>query len=184
MPEQNRPISALKLKAPRVVSILACCTFLVGCEGVRSAVQRITPASLTNSGQVPNDVAQIEAALNVTGASATAASQVPTISGMGYAVISSQPASNPNQKRLMAIRAARLEATRDLTEQIHGLKINARTTMIDAIIQNDTLRATVEGTIRGARTVRINPVGSDTYEVVLELDRDMIAHMMKAARAR
>ena len=56
--------------------------------------------------------------------------------------------------------------------------------MIDAIIQNDTLRATVEGTIRGARTVRINPVGSDTYEVVLELDRDMIAHIMKAARVR
>ena len=184
MPEKNRPISALKLTAPRAVSILACCTFLVGCESVSSVVQRITPASLANSGQVPNDVAQIEAALNVTGASATAASQVPTISGMGYAVISSQPASNPNQKRLMAIRAARLEATRDLTEQIHGLKINARTTMIDAIIQNDTLRATVEGTIRGARTVRINPVGSDTYEVVLELDRDMIAHMMKAARAR
>ena len=84
----------------------------------------------------------------------------------------------------MAIRAARLEATRDLTEQIHGLKVNSRTTMIDAIIQNDTLRATVEGTIRGARTVRINPVGSDTYEVVLELDRDMIGHILKAARSR
>ena len=77
-----------------------------------------------------------------------------------------------------------MAAMRELAEQIHGLKGNSRTTMIDAIIQNDTLRATVEGTIRGARTVRINPVGSDTYEVVLELDRDMIAHIMKAARAK
>jgi hypothetical protein len=142
-------------------------------------LEKVAPAAAAT-----NDVKQIEAALNVTGASAAAAAQVPTISGMGYAVISSQPSKNVNQKRLMAIRAARLEATRDLTEQIHGLKVNSRTTMIDAIIQNDTLRATVEGTIRGARTVRINPVGSDTYEVVLELDRDMIAHIMKAARVR
>ena len=101
---------------------------------------------------------------------------------MGYAVISSQPTKNVNQKRLMAIRAARLEATRDLTEQIHGLKVNSRTTMIDAIIQNVSLRAFIESTIRGARTVRTQPVGSDTYEVVLELDQDMIAQIMEAAR--
>ena len=27
----------------------------------------------------------------------------------------------------------------------------------------------VQGTIRGARTVRINPTGDDTYETVLEV---------------
>ena len=178
---QQTPLSfetkSIALRAP---ALLACCTVLIGCEiSVKNALDKMVPNAPATS-----DVAQIEAALDVTGASAAAAAQVPTISGMGYAVISSQPAQNPNQKRLMAIRAARLEATRDLTEQVHGLKVNSRTTMIDAIIQNDTLRATVDGTIRGARTVRINPVGSDTYEVVLELDRAMIAHIMKAARAR
>ena len=179
-PHHNRPFFRNKSAAPRAAVILACCTALFGCEvSLKNTLQELTPAAAAS-----NDVKQIEAALNVTGASAAAAAQIPTISGMGYAVISSQPSKNVNQKRLMAIRAARLEATRDLTEQIHGLKVNSRTTMIDAIIQNDTLRATVEGTIRGARTVRINPVGSDTYEVVLELDRDMIAHIMKAARAK
>ena len=82
----------------------------------------------------------------------------------------------------MAIRGARLDAMRDLTEQVHGLQMSSRTTIIDTIVQNDTTRASVAGTIRGARTVRINPVGSDTYEVVLELDRDMIARIMKAVR--
>ena len=179
-PHQNKSAYRRKSTAPRLAGILACCTALVGCEvSLDNTLDRLSPAAAAT-----NDVSQIEAALNVTGASAAAAAQVPTISGMGYAVISSQPSNNVNQKRLMAIRAARLEATRDLTEQIHGLKVNSRTTMIDAIIQNDTLRATVEGTIRGARTVRINPVGSDTYEVVLELDRDMIGHILKAARSR
>ena len=87
-----------------------------------------------------------------------------------------------NQRRLMAIRAARLEAMRNLTEQVHGIRVNSRTTIIDAIVQNDSLRATVDGLIVGAKTVRINPVGSDTYEVVLELDQALINTIMKAAR--
>ena len=82
----------------------------------------------------------------------------------------------------MAIRVARLDAMRELTEQVHGLSLSGQTTVVDAVLQNDTTRATVQGTIRGARTVRINPVGSDTYEVVLELDRDMIARIMQAVR--
>jgi hypothetical protein len=82
----------------------------------------------------------------------------------------------------MAIRAARLEAMRDITEQVHGLRLNSQTTMIDSIVQNDTTRASVAGTIRGARTLRINPVGRDTYEVALELDRDMISRIIAAAR--
>ena len=107
---------------------------------------------------------------------------VPTITGMGYASVSAQPAKSVNQRRLMAIRAARLEAMRNLTEQVHGIRINSRTTIIDAIVQNDSLRATVDGLIVGAKTVRINPVGSDTYEVVLELDQALINTIMKASR--
>lgn len=82
----------------------------------------------------------------------------------------------------MAIRAARLSAYRDLTEQIHGMKISAQTTVIDAVVQNDSLRGQVKGVVRGARTVRINPMGSDTYEVVLEIDRDSIRRILSAAR--
>ena len=91
---------------------------------------------------------------------------------MGYAVVSSQPGKNIAQKRLMAIRAARMSAMRELAEQIHGLKVDSSTTVIDLVTQNDTFRAMVQGTIRGARTVRINPTGDDTYETVLEIDRE------------
>ena len=108
--------------------------------------------------------------------------ELPSIKGTGYATISAQPASNINQRRLMAIRVARLDAMRDLTEQVHGMRLDSRTTVIDAVLQNDTTRTSVTGTIKGARTLRINPVGRDTYEVVMELDRDMIARILKAAR--
>ena len=108
--------------------------------------------------------------------------EIPTLTAIGYAVVSSQPGRSDAQKRLMAIRSARMAAMRDLAEQIHGLQVDSSTTVIDMMVQNDTFRGVVSGTIRGARTVRINPTGSDTYEIVLEIDRDMIAHLMGTAR--
>ena len=106
----------------------------------------------------------------------------PTLTATGYAVVSTQPGQNVEQRRLMAIRAARMSAMRELAEQIHGLKVDSNTTVIDLMVQNDTFRGVVSGTIRGARTVRINPTGSDTYEVVLEIDREMIGYLLSTAR--
>ena len=106
----------------------------------------------------------------------------PTLTATGYAVVSSQPGQSIEQKRLMAIRAARMSAIRELAEQIHGLKVDSNTTVIDLMVQNDTFRGIVSGVIRGARTVRINPTGSDTYETVLEIDQDMVAYLFRQAQ--
>ena len=109
--------------------------------------------------------------------------KIPTITAVGYAVVSTQPGKNVAQKRLMAIRAARMAAMRELAEQIHGLKIDSRTTVIDLVTQNDTFRTMVQGTIRGAKTVRINPTGDDTYETVLEIDREIMLLLLREARS-
>ena len=109
--------------------------------------------------------------------------KIPTITAIGYAVVSTQPGKNVAQKRLMAIRAARMAAMRELAEQIHGLNVEGNTTVIDLMVQNDTFRGVVSGTIRGARTVRINPTGADTYEVVLEIDRETLSYLLKKARS-
>jgi hypothetical protein len=42
------------------------------------------------------------------------------------------------------------------------------------VVTNDTFRAKVEGVIYGARLVSITPVGEDTYETTLSLDRDVV----------
>ena len=107
----------------------------------------------------------------------------PTLTATGYAVVSTQPGQNVEQKRLMAIRSARMAAMRELAEQIHGLNVDSNTTVIDLMVQNDTFRGIVSGIIRGARTVRINPTGSDTYETVLEIDQDMVAYLFRQAQS-
>lgn len=108
----------------------------------------------------------------------------PSLTAIGFAQVATQPGSTLNEKRLLALRAARVDAMRLLAEQVHGLRIDATTTISDAAISSDTIRATVDGTIRGARTLRITPKGSDGYEVELQLDRDTVGYLIRAARGR
>ena len=92
----------------------------------------------------------------------------------GYAVISSQHGDTPAQKRLRAIKASKLDAYRALTEQVYGQQLDASSTVADMVVTNDTFRTKVEGVIYGARLVSITPVGEDTYETTLSLDRDVV----------
>lgn len=108
--------------------------------------------------------------------------EIPTITGVGFSAVSIQPGKSLNQKRIMAIKAARLDALRQLTEQIHGIQISGSTKIAEAIVQSDTLRADIQGVILGARTVKIEPSSSDTYEVVVEIDRPLIDEIVRAYR--
>ena len=161
---------------------------LIAGLGLLSACGHMTGMSQTSmmSG-VGKDMAMVEASqsqsvVTLKDVLDAETNDIPTLTAIGYAVTSSQPGRSQAQKRLMAIRSARMAAMRDMAEQIHGLQVDSSTTVIDLMVQNDTFRGVVSGTIRGARTVRINPTGSETYEVVLEIDREMVGYLLKTAR--
>jgi hypothetical protein len=97
-----------------------------------------------------------------------------TLTATGYAVISVQNHRNPAQQRLMAIRASKLDAYRALTEQVYGQQIDATSTVADMTVTSDSFRAKVEGVIYGAILVSITPVGEDTYETTLSLDKTVV----------
>jgi len=94
-----------------------------------------------------------------------------SLTATGYAVISVQNHRLPAQQRLLAIRAAKLDAYRSLTEQVYGLRMDATATVADMVVQSDTFRSRVEGVIYGATLVSITPSGDDTYETTLSLDK-------------
>jgi hypothetical protein len=97
-----------------------------------------------------------------------------SLTATGYAVISVQNHRIPAQQRLLAIRAATLDAYRSLTEQVYGLRMDATATVADMVVQNDTFRSRVEGVIYGATLVSITPSGDDTYETTLSLDKSTV----------
>jgi hypothetical protein len=97
-----------------------------------------------------------------------------TITATGYAVVSIQNHKTPAQKRLLAIRASKLDAYRALTEQVYGQHLDATTTVADMTVMSDTFRTRVEGVIYGAVLVSITPAGDDTYETTLSLDARVV----------
>jgi hypothetical protein len=97
-----------------------------------------------------------------------------TLTATGYAVVSVQNHRNAGQQRLMAIRASKLDAYRALTEQVYGQQIDASSTVADMTVTSDSFRAKVEGVIYGAVLVSITPVGDDTYETTLSLDKSVV----------
>ena len=65
------------------------------------------------------EASQTQTLVNIKDVFDAGAENIPTLTAVGYAVTSTQPGRNEAQKRLMAIRSARMAAMRDLAEQIH-----------------------------------------------------------------
>lgn len=155
---------------------------LAGCQMPHRAVQDLPsdPAPQTRElAELKDAIDQNTPAMM---ARAKKAEEIVPLTGMGFSQVAGQPGKTTNEKRLMAIRAARLEAMRDLTEQVHGIRLTSQTSIRDMVLRSDTLNGVVSGEIRGARTVRITPKDSDTFEVVLELDQSTIGYIVKSAK--
>lgn len=104
------------------------------------------------------------------------------IIGRGFAQVGTQPGHSLNERRLLAIRAAKMEAYRDLVEQVHGIAITSNSNLRDAALADDRIAALVSGEIRGARTVSIRNLDADSFEVVLALSPDTVRYILRAAR--
>ncbi|MGC9385527.1 MAG: LPP20 family lipoprotein [Hydrogenovibrio sp.] len=95
--------------------------------------------------------------------------QLIKITGIGYGAESTYDGYTPGQRRLMAIRAAKLDAYRSLAEQLYGIKIDSNTSIATLTAQNDSFRARVNAIVRGARVVSITPMADHNYETTLEV---------------
>lgn len=72
--------------------------------------------------------------------------------------VPAKSASSIAQRNATALRAARLDAARNMLEMIKGINLSASTTMKDAMISSDTVRTQVQGRLFGLR-----PVGKPKY---------------------
>lgn len=91
------------------------------------------------------------------------------ISGIGYGAASTYEGYTPGQRRLLAIRASKLDAYRALAEQLFGIKIDSNTSVSTLMAKNDSFRARINAVVRGARVVSITPMADANYETVLEV---------------
>lgn len=73
------------------------------------------------------------------------------------------------QAKLLAKRAAVVDAYRQLAEIVHGVNVDAETTVEQMMVSSDIVRTTVEAKIKGARIVDENITSDGIYEVTVEM---------------
>lgn len=66
-------------------------------------------------------------------------------------------------------RAATVDAYRLIAEEVHGVQIDADTTVEDSILTSDIIKTKVNGVIKGAKVVSRSVDGNGYYHVVMEL---------------
>jgi hypothetical protein len=95
----------------------------------------------------------------------------PAVQAAGQSAVDNANA-NAGQAKLMALRAAELDARRKLAEQLNGLRISSNTTVKDFVAMNDQIQTALLTFQQGARRVngseKFLPDG--TAELIMEID--------------
>lgn len=92
------------------------------------------------------------------------------LTAVGYGSPANYQQYTAGQAKLMAIRAAQLDAYRQLAEQVHGFRVWGSTAVSAFAAQNDTIRSHVDAFIRGARVINTTAIADGNYEVTVELE--------------
>ena len=100
----------------------------------------------------------------------------PVLKAVGYAVIDIQPGPSQSEKMLQAIRASKMDAYRELAEQLNGQQVRGQSSYKDLTQTSNSLDVSVAGMVRGARVVATYPRGN-TYATELELDTRNLYHL-------
>lgn len=141
---------------------------LVGCSGApvqsTNAQDEVIDPTIQQVKLVEHEVVPQEAEV----------SKLIKVSGIGFGAESAYENVTRGQRRLMAIRASKLDAYRSLAEQLYGIKIDSNTSVSALTAKSDSFRARVNAIVRGARVVSVTPLADRNYETVLEVfvDKD------------
>jgi hypothetical protein len=73
------------------------------------------------------------------------------------------------QARPMAIRAAQLDAFRNLLEATKGVRIDSTTMVRDSMVESDLIRSQVSGMVKGAQVVKKEYLSDGTVEVTVAM---------------
>lgn len=112
---------------------------------------------------------------------AAAVSMPPWAAGVVSAVGTGVPPEGVTgtEAKLMAVRAAELDAKRQLAEKVYGVHIDARTTVRDFVVQHDMVRADVDTYMAGAIVGEPRYLSDGSVEVTVDLPLDGLVNVIR-----
>lgn len=148
----------------RFLFVLALCVLLLLVVGCKKKI----PVSIkvTGTGAADRPIAPPKPVETPPQEEFTWAGDVIEAAGLGARPLS---AVSEAQARLMAKKAARSDAQRNLLEQVMGVEIKSHTTVRNFMTENDEILTKVEGFLSGAEVVSESELDDGTWEVRMRL---------------
>ena len=84
------------------------------------------------------------------------------------------------QRRLMTMRASKIDAYRALAEIVGGLHVWGGSAIGDMVIERDRYRVFIDSFVRGAHVVSVEAMEDNTYKTIVEMEVDQrfLNHVM------
>jgi len=120
-----------------------------------SVVQAHTVESPTESGVIKKEVNEVIEPI--------------VVRVTGYGAYAKKEDASSEPKRLMAIRASKLDAYRTLAERLYGIAISGSSTVNEFVLKDDGYATAVDSFVRGAKVVSIIENKERGFETVLEV---------------
>lgn len=91
------------------------------------------------------------------------------VTATGYAAMMTNKRLTKSQARIMTMRSSMLDAYRNLSERVYGLKIDGSSSLSNMVMQNDELRTYVDAYLVGAKVVSQREHEDGIFETVVEM---------------
>ena len=102
--------------------------------------------------------------------------EFPVLKATGYAPLVGQPGDTKEHRLLAAMRVSKLDAYRNLLEQVYGQELTVDSSVQNWAGNNDEITSRISGVIRGAKVTKSYQVGN-YYIVEMELDFELVWHL-------
>jgi len=107
----------------------------------------------------------------------------PKLTATGFAIIDKQPGKNRDEQLIHAMRASKLDAYRELAEQVHGTQISATSQVSDWKVSAENMVVSVKGVVKGAKVLKSYAVDNH-YITEVSLDYQTIWHLKQNQKPR
>nr|WP_077311891.1 LPP20 family lipoprotein [Vibrio palustris] len=98
------------------------------------------------------------------------------LNAVGYATISEQKGRDEHEKQVRAMRASKMDAYKELAEQVYGVRVSGRANVRDQRLGAEETKNSVDGIIRGAEVVRSYKV-DDSYVTEMRLNIEIMSKL-------
>jgi hypothetical protein len=155
----------------RILLITVGAVALAGCQNFNQSsgtCTSVAPCNGNTIGETENDYVQNEAP-TANNTIAVIKQEPVIVTATGYAALITNKRLSKSQARIMTLRSSMLDAYRNLSERVYGLKIDGSSSLSNMVLQNDELRTYVDAYLVGAKVISQREHEDGTFETVVEM---------------